>query len=328
MSFNLGNTKLGYGLLLAPMAGVSDRAFRETCAQCGAEYTVTEMVSAKALHFNDAESEKLAGIAESELPCAVQIFGHEPDVMAEAADKILNKIHDKRALPTALDLNMGCPVKKIVSNCEGAALMKNPVLAGEIIKTVCSVSSIPVTVKIRAGWNDGNKNAVEMAEIAEKNGAAMICVHGRTREQMYAPPVDIEIIAAVKRAVSIPVVANGGIYSAADAMRMFELTGCDGVMVARGSMGNPWIFEEIKAAMNGASYVPPPLEKKLATAMHQIKNMVKDKGERVGLLEARRHLSYYIKGGNGASETRFKLNRASSFNEFKEIIDDFLNRNN
>ena len=322
MSIKIGNTVLEYGLMLAPMAGVTDRASRKICRECGAEYTVTEMVSAKAIHYNDAESLKLAAVYPDELPCAAQIFGHEPDIIAEAVEKICAS----DTVPTAIDINMGCPMKKIVSNGDGSALMKSPELAGEIIKASVSVSSVPVTVKFRTGWNAETKNAVRMAEIAEKNGAALVCVHGRTREEMYAPPVDRETIAAVKRAVSLPVIANGGIFTADDALFMLDRTGCDGLMIARGAMGNPWLFEEIKAAVDGREFVLPPIRERIAVAMRQIRLMVEDKGEHIALLEARRQLSYYIKGQPGAAETRARLNTAVGFDELVKITDDFLEK--
>lgn len=221
---------------------------------------------------------------------------------------------------------MGCPMKKIVSNGDGSALMKSPELAGEIIKAAVSVSSVPVTVKFRTGWNAETKNAVRMAEAAEKNGAALVCVHGRTREEMYAPPVDREAIAAVKRAVSLPVIANGGIFTADDALFMLDRTGCDGLMIARGAMGNPWLFEEIKAAVDGREYVLPPIRERIAVAMRQIRLMVEDKGEHIALLEARRQLSYYIKGQPGAAETRARLNTAVGFDELVKITDGFLEK--
>lgn len=313
---------LEYGLMLAPMAGVTDRASRRICRECGAEYTVTEMVSAKAIHYNDAESLRLAAIYPDEIPCAVQIFGHEPDIVAEAVERICSF----ETVPTAIDINMGCPMKKIVSNGDGSALMRSPELAGEIIKAAVSASAVPITVKFRTGWNSSVKNAVLMAEIAEKNGAALICVHGRTREEMYAPPVDRDTIAAVKRAVAVPVIANGGIFTADDAMSMLDDTGCDGLMIARGATGNPWLFNEIKAAMNGQTFVKPCITERVAVAMKQIRLMVEDKGEHIALLEARRQLSYYIKGQPGAAETRARLNTAVGFNELVEITDDFLKR--
>ena len=322
MSLKIGNTVLDYGLMLAPMAGVTDRASRKICCECGAEYTVTEMVSAKAIHYNDAESLKLAAIYPDELPCAVQIFGHEPDIIAEAVEKICSA----DTVPTAIDINMGCPMKKIVSNGDGSALMKSPELAGEVIRAAVSASSVPVTVKFRTGWDSGTKNAVRIAEIAEKSGAALVCVHGRTREEMYAPPVDRQTIASVKRAVSVPVIANGGIFTAEDALSMLENTRCDGIMIARGAMGNPWLFEEIRAAIDGREYLPPPIDVKITVALRQIRLMIADKGEHIALLEARRQLSYYIKGLPGAAETRARLNTAVGFDELVSITDDFLER--
>lgn len=320
MSLKIGNAMLKYGLILAPMAGVTDRASRKICRECGAEYTVTEMVSAKAIHYSDSESMRLATVYPGEMPCSVQIFGHEPDIIAEAVERICKF----ETVPTAIDINMGCPMKKIVSNGDGSALMKNPELAGEIIKAVVSVSTVPITVKFRTGWNSSSKNAVLMAEIAEKSGASLICVHGRTREEMYAPTVDRDTIAAVKRAVSVPVIANGGIFTAGDALSMLAATGCDGIMIARGAMGNPWLFDEIKAAMDGRDFAPPHIAERVAVAIKQIRLMVEDKGEHIALLEARRQLSYYIKGHPGAAETRARLNTAAGFDELVEITDDFL----
>ncbi len=326
MSVIIGNTRLKHGLMLAPMAGVTDCAFRHTAVSCGAEYTVTEMVSAKALHFSDGETAELAKIGENELPCAVQIFGHEPDIMAEAVEKLLKKINTEERTPTAIDINMGCPMKKIVSNGDGSALMKLPELAGEIIKSVVSVSSVPVTVKFRTGWDKDSKNAVKLAEIAEKNGASLICIHGRTRDEMYTPPVDLDTVAEVKRAVSVPVIGNGGIFALDDAKRMLDKTRCDGLMIARGAMGNPWLFAEIAAYLDGKAFVLPTLEERIAVAMEQVKHMVSDKGEHKAILEARRQLSYYIKGEVGAAETRYRLNTALTLEELYEITDDFLSR--
>ncbi len=324
MSLKIGNTELKYGLLLAPLAGVTDRSFRKVCREHGAEYLVTEMVSAKALHFNDEDSKVLCSIDEEEQPTAVQIFGHEPDIMAEAATKILSEINTGKRTPPAIDINMGCPMKKIVCNGEGSALMKDIPLAEEIIKGVVTVSSVPVTVKFRTGWNEENKNAVKLAEICEKCGVSAVTVHGRTREGMYTPPVDLKTIADVKRAVSIPVIGNGGIFTADDALKMLDETRCDGLMIARGSMGNPWLFEEIKARIDGREYIYPTVEEKVMTALKQTEDMIKDKGERVALLEARRQISYYIKGEIGAAEARGRLNTSSSFEEIESIIKDFL----
>ncbi len=324
MSITLGKIYLKHGLFLAPMAGVTDRAFRRICRFCGAEYTVTEMVSSKALHFHDAESLRLAEVTEEELPCAVQLFGHEPEIMAEATALLFDGYPHGKAFPSSVDINMGCPVKKIVSGGDGSALMRNPALAGAIVRAVSAVSPVPVTVKIRAGWSDKEKNAVEVALAVEENGGALITVHGRTREQMYSPPVDTAVIAAVKTAVSIPVVANGGITTAAEALSLLEKTGCDGLMIARGAMGNPWLFSEISAALEGQTFALPPLDVRIKTALAQAEAMIADKGERVGTLEARRQLSYYIRGNSGAAETRHRLNLASSLDEMAGILADYL----
>ncbi len=324
MALKIGDKTLKYGLIMAPLAGVTDRAFRLIAKECGADLLVTEMVSAKALHFNDDSSERLAYINEDETPCSVQIFGHEPIIMAEAAEKIQSKINIGNRTPFTIDINMGCPMKKIVSNGDGAALLKDPSLAEEIIRAVVSVSKVPVTVKIRTGWDRNTKNSVRMAEIAEKAGAAMLTVHGRTREDMYTPPVDLQSIAEVKRAVTIPVIANGGIFSSEDALRTLEITHCDGLMIARGAMGNPWIFKQIKAAIDGKKYVLPGLTERMALALHQIELMIEDKGERTAVLEARRQLAYYIKGEKGAADARYRISSASTFDELKAVASDFI----
>ncbi len=325
MSVTIGNLTLRYGLMLAPMAGVTDRAFRRICVRHGAEYTVTEMVSAKALCFHDAKSRRLARLSEDELPAAVQLFGHEPDVIAEAI-RLLLIPEDGFAAPPVFDLNMGCPMKKIVGAHDGAALMRDPALAARLIRAAAEASDRPVTVKIRTGWTKETVNAPLLARIAEENGAALIVVHGRTREQLYSPPVDLETIAAVKRVVSIPVVGNGGILTAEDALRMLSSTGCDGLMIARGAVGNPWLFEEIRAAMDGRSFRLPDLDVRLSEALDQVDEMIAEKGEKIGLLEARHQLGSYIRGVGGAAEARARLNRAISREEIHEIVSDFLKR--
>ena len=323
MSLTFGNVELKHGLMLAPMAGVTDLAFRRACRSHGAEYTVTEMVSAKALHFNDTTSMALARIPLDDQPSAVQLFGHEPQGMQEAIKKILRP-REGYGRSVAIDINMGCPMKKIVNNGDGSALMKNPALAGQIIRAAVEASDVPVTVKFRTGWDESSINAPLFAKVAEENGASLICIHGRTREQRYSPPVDLDTIAAVKRAVSIPVVGNGGIETADDAMAMLHKTGCDGLMIARGAMGNPWLFEEIAARMDGKSYRLPDLDVRLGEALSQVDDMVADKGERVGVLEARRQLAYYIKGVSGAAEMRNRLNAAESLEEIHELVSRFL----
>ena len=299
----IGEYELDHGLFLAPLAGVSDRPFRDICRRHGAEYTVSEMVSAKALCYEQAtkrldkiRTAPLASVYSYELPMAIQLFGSEPEFMARAASLIesgeyLGREGDAR--PVAIDINMGCPVHKVVGNGEGSALMKNPRLAGEIVRAVVKAVNLPVTVKIRAGWDPNSINAPEVAKILEDAGASLIAVHGRTRSQMYAPSSDNKVIAEVKKSVSVPVVGNGDIYSADDAVRMIEETDCDGVMIARGALGNPWIFEEIRARLEGREYA---------------------------VAESRKHLSWYTKGMQGAASARSAINSAKTFDEMKEIL--------
>lgn len=324
-----GNITLPHGLALAPLAGVSDRAFRRVCRACGADFTVSEMVSAKALCYEQRSrkahsvSGQLASVMADELPMAVQIFGSEPDFMAEAARMIESNDYIgciSQVPPSAIDINMGCPVRKVTGNGEGSALLKNPKLVGEIVTAVVKAVSIPVTVKIRAGWDSTCINAPEIAKIIENAGASMVCVHARTREQMYEPGVDRSVIAAVKKAVSIPVLGNGDIYTAADALSMMEETECDGVMIARGAMGNPWVFSEICAAMDGRDYTPPPMAEKFEVALAQVREMICEKGERVGVAEAKKHLAWYCHGMEGAAAARGRLMQAASYDELAAIL--------
>ena len=326
-----GKITLPHGLALAPWAGVSDRAFRRVCRACGADFTVSEMVSAKALCYEQRKktagersvSGQLASVMRDELPMAVQIFGSEPDFMAEAARMIQANEYIgcmSEVAPSAIDINMGCPVKKVTGNGEGSALLKNPKLIGEIVSAVVKAVSIPVTVKIRAGWDSTSVNAPEVAKIIEAAGASMLTIHARTREQMYEPGVDRSVITAVKRAVSIPVLGNGDIYTAADALSMMEETGCDGVMIARGAMGNPWVFSEICAALDGRDYTPPPMAEKFEVALAQVKEMIAEKGERIGVAEAKKHLSWYCHGIEGAAAARGRLMQATSYEELAVIL--------
>lgn len=323
----IGNIELKHGLFLAPLAGVSDRAFRSVCRRFGAECTVSEMISAKGLHYNDTKTAVLAAFSEDEAPFFIQIFGSDPEIMAESAQKLATnnyKACENTCLPSGIDINMGCPVPKIAGNGDGSALMKNPKLAGEIVKAVKEAVEIPVTVKIRSGWDDDNINAVEVAKIVEANGAKAICVHGRTKAQMYRDPVNIDIIKAVKEAVDIPVIANGGINTAEDAKRMLEYTGCDGLMIARGAMGNPFLFEEITAYLEGRNYTKPTMEERMSVAMEHIRLMIGYKGEYTGVMEARKHLAWYIQGQKGAAAAREKVNHASNFDELQSIVDEYL----
>ncbi len=312
----IGNIELSHGLLLAPMAGVTDRTFRKLSRRYGAEYTVTEMVSSKAIHYGDKKTDTLAELYDGESPAAVQIFGREPDLMAEAARHIVEKFD-----VAAIDINMGCPVKKVTANGEGSSLMREPMLVSEIVEATVKAVDIPVTVKIRSGWDSSSINAVEIAKRIEAAGAAMVCVHGRTKEQMYTPPVDLKIIADVKRAVKIPVVGNGGIECADDALTMLRETGCDGVMVARGAYGNPWIFAEIRAALDGEEYTPPTKEDKLTLAAEHLKLLVADKGEVTGVREARRFVAWYLKGMDGSAAVRGELNYAEREEDVLRLIE-------
>ncbi len=319
-------------IALAPMAGVTDRAFRRRCRALGAEYTVSEMVSAKALcyeqnmkkHPERSVSGQLASVMRDETPMAVQIFGCEPGFMAEAA-RLLSGCEyvgfAGEVPPTAIDINMGCPVRKVTGNGEGSALLKNPALAAEIVHAVVDATPLPVTVKIRAGWDAESINAPEVARAVEAAGAAAVCVHARTREQMYEPGVDRSVIAAVKRAVAIPVWGNGDIYTAADALSMMEETGCDGVMIGRGALGNPWIFAEITAALRGQAFTPPTPRERFDLALGQIEDMIAEKGERVGLAEAKKHLAWYCKGLDGAAAARGKIMQATTLGEMAAVVE-------
>ena len=325
MSFSIGNLNLKHGLMLAPMAGVTDYAFRRLCKRCGAEFTVSEMVSAKAMHYRDEKTATLAKIRASELPMAVQIFGSEPDIMAEAAEMLTGGDYRgcvSEASPSVIDINMGCPVRKIVTNGEGSALMKNPTLVYDIVKAVSKATPLPVTVKIRAGWDFAHMNAVEVALAAEEAGAKAVTVHGRTREQLYQPPVNYEIIARVKAALRIPVIANGGINSAEDAIRAKAETGCDGLMIARGAEGNPMIFSEILAALEGRVYEEPSHQELLGMAREHIALLCEDKGESVGVREARKHLAWYVKGIRGAASFRNAVNSTWTLPELMRLIDE------
>ena len=318
----IGNVLLKHGIFLAPMAGVTDIAARKIYKKYGAEYMTTEMVSAAAMHYGDKKTFELAEISEEEHPCAVQIFGHDPDMMAQAA-KTLAEMPNA---PCAIDINMGCPVKKIVGGGDGSALMKSPALAGKIIEKTVLSCPLPVTVKIRAGFDRSHKNAVEIAKIAESSGAVCICVHGRTREDMYIDgTVDREIIAEVKRAVNIPVVANGDISDADSFVEMLHYTGCDGGAVGRAALGNPFIFEEITARLNGREYIPPTPEERLSGAREHMRALVKRKGT-LGVFESRKHVGWYTKGIRGGAAVREKINRAETPEQMEIILDEALLR--
>lgn len=310
----LGNTEIKGKAVLAPMAGVTDRAFRELCMGYGAAYCVSEMVSAKGLIMSDRKTAELLAISDNERPMAIQLFGYEPEVLAQAA-----RIAAQQN-PAAIDINMGCPAPKIAGNHSGSALMKDPALCGRIVEAVAKAVDIPVTVKIRKGWDSSSVNAVEVARACESAGAQMIAVHGRTREQMYAPPADWDIIAAVKNAVSVPVIGNGDIYSAKDAMMMLEKTGCDLVMVGRGSLGNPWIFREINSQYDLERPVSPPgIYERMTVMNRHIEKLCLYKGENVGMREARKHTAWYMRGIKGAAKLRVMCGELRTLSDMKEL---------
>ena len=287
-----GNIEISGKLALAPMAGGSDLAFRQVCRQHGAAYTCTEMVSAKALVYNDQKTKSLLQIAENEHPCAAQIFGNDPEVMEQAAG-----IAQEISGADIIDINMGCPVGKVVSCGDGSALMKDIDKAQKIIEAVVRGAGVPVTVKFRKGWDKGSANAVEFAKMCQEAGSAAIAVHGRTRVQMYSGVADWDIIRDVKRAVDIPVFANGDVFEPEDAAHILRYTGCDGAMIGRGAFGNPWIFERANALIDGV--VPPEaptLDERIDTAVAQFELAASVKGERLACLEARRHFAWYLKG--------------------------------
>lgn len=310
----IGNVNLSSDVLLGPMAGVTDLAFRKICMDFDCGLLVTEMVSSKAMHYKDKKTAKLLELDPKEI-AAIQIFGSEPDIMAEAAET-LNQ-HSN----VILDINMGCPAPKIVKNGDGSALMKNPKLAGDIIRAVVDKSIKPVTVKIRKGWDDTLVNAVEIAKIAEANGAATVIVHGRTRDQFYAGQADYQIIKEAKQALSIPVVGNGDVFSVEDAIRMKEVTACDGIMIARGAQGNPWLLREVAHYLKtGQVLDKPTFDEKIQVALRHFDLLLEIKGDHIGLLEMRKHASWYIKGIPGASRIKSEINRSKNIEEVKELL--------
>lgn len=298
---------------LAPMAGIADLAFRELCVQYGAAYTVSEMVSSKGLTMGDKKSAQLLTLG-NDRPAGAQIFGDDPEIMAKAAVKCLD------FNPDIIDINMGCPAPKIAMNGGGASLMKKPELAYEITKAVVQAVDIPVTVKIRKGWDDESVNAVQMAELAEKAGADAITVHGRTRQQMYSGSVDYDIIAQVKKAVGIPVIANGDIKDEQSAAIMLEKTNADAIMIGRGALGNPWVFSKINAYFDECRVLPEPsVTQKMAVMLKHIQKIIEYKGEYTAMREARHHAAYYTKGMRGGAKLRAEIGKLERFEQLQEL---------
>lgn len=316
----IGSVLFPHGLFLGPMAGYTDFAMRTVCREMGAEGLVTEMVSAKAVVFGDRKTISLARVSAEECPCAVQLFGHEPEVVAEAARIVAAGVGGGVA-PTMIDLNMGCPVHKIVSGGDGSALMRDPALAERIVRAVRDAVKIPVTVKIRLGWDDAHRNAPEVARAAESGGADAVFVHGRTRTQFYAGTADYRGIGEVVRAVSLPVIGNGDVRDAEGGARLLRESGCAGIMVGRGAVGNPFLFRTLAALLSGQPLPPPPTAaEKYAVAKRQLTLAAKEKGESVAVLEARKHLGEYLRGIRGGSAARAEIFRAESAGEMLRIL--------
>ena len=311
----VGSVELDGNLTLGPMAGVTDFAFRGICRRLGAALTTTEMVSAQALVYKDEKTRSLLYCPEEDHPCAAQIFGHVPEVMAEAAPMAL-----EISGADILDINMGCPVGKIVKSGDGSALMKTPELAGRIIESVVAAVDKPVTVKFRKGWDNGNVNAVEFARLCQQAGASAIAVHGRTRAQMYAGRADWDIIREVRKAVDIPVIANGDIFTPEDAAHILRYTGCELAMIGRGSFGNPWLFQQGQAAIDGRDIPPlPPLCERFDLAVKQIETLAERMGEHNACMEARHQLPWYLHGVPHASYYKQQLVRVDTLEDIRKI---------
>ena len=314
----IGNVTLDNPVILAPMAGVSDLPFRLLCREMGAALVCMEMVSAKAIYYNNKNTDSLMEIHPEEVPASLQLFGSDSQILAEMAKRI-----EERPF-SILDLNMGCPVPKIVNNGEGSALMKNPQLAHDILAAMVKAVKIPVTVKFRAGWDDANRNAVEVARAVEAAGVSAVAVHGRTRQQFYEGKADWSIIADVKQAVKVPVFGNGDIFTVADGLRMLEQTGCDGLMIGRGADGNPWLFTALAAALRGEPLPQPPsLKERLAQAAEHLEMLSAYKNEVVAVKEMRRHISAYLKGMPHAAEFRGRFHKVDTQEQFSELLAEY-----
>lgn len=313
-SIKIGNVNLDNNIFLAPMAGITDLPFRVICREQGAGLTYTEMVSSKGIYYNDKGTNQLMNISDGERPVAVQIFGSEPEIMGQIAKKV-------SGYADIIDINMGCPAPKVVKNMDGSRLMLNPPLAGEIVKKVVESSNVPVTVKIRKGWDDEHVNALEFAKILEANGASAITIHGRTRNQFYTGKADWDIIKLLKENLQIPVIGNGDVCSGEDAKRMFEYTGCDGIMIGRASNGNPWIFREIISYLeDGSTIERPSIDEIKQMIFRHLELLIECKGEYTAIREMRKHIAWYIKGIENAAAIRNAVNSIEDLEELKNYI--------
>lgn len=320
MNFYIGKVKLNGNLILGPMAGVTDLPFRLLCKEKGADLVYTEMVSAKGIQYKNKNTNSLLEVSQQERPAALQLFGADPDILRDTAKSIEHRNFD------ILDINMGCPVPKVVNNGEGSALMKDPKRIGEIVRKVSQGISKPVTVKIRSGFSPESINAVEIARIAEENGAAAIAVHARTREQYYSGKADWEIIRQVKEAVRIPVIGSGDIFTPEDAKRMLSQTNCDGIMLARGARGNPWIFEQIKGYLErGILPQKPEFSEVNEMILRHARLLTDYKGEYIGIREMRKHVTWYITGYPGAAKLRSRVNEIEGMEELVRLMEDYQN---
>ena len=320
-TLQIGNVTLKNNLILGPTAGVTDLPFRLLCAEQGAGLLCMEMVSAKAILYNNKNTKAMLAIDEREHPVSLQLFGSDPQIMGDIA----KRLEDEGVPFDILDINMGCPVPKVVNNGEGSALMKNPILAGQIIEAMARATSRPVTVKIRKGFDDAHVNAPELAHIAQESGAAAVAVHGRTREQYYSGKADWSVIRKVKETVTIPVIGNGDILTAADAIRMGEETGCDGFMIARGARGNPWIFQQILHEWEtGEPLAKPTMGEMVEMMLRHARMQIEFKGEYVGIREMRKHAAWYTGGYHGASNIRRALNEVENYEQLEGLMRAFL----
>lgn len=311
----IGNVKIKKTAALAPMAGVADYAFRKVAKEYGAAYVVSEMASCKGMVYSDRKTAELLNVTDYERPMAVQLFGCEPEFVAPAV-RIAERFN-----PDIIDLNSGCPVPKVAGNGSGSALMKNPVLFGKMITAMVKATSLPVTVKIRKGWDEKTVNAVEIARIAEECGAAAVAVHGRTKNQMYSGTADWDIIAQVKQAVKIPVIGNGDVDTPEKCAEMYKYTGCDLVMIGRGACGKPWLFREIEQYFNGETITPVTFEERISTMRRQIQLLVENKGEYIGMKEARMQTGWYLKGMPNAAKYRADCGMLSTLNDLDNLIE-------